>query len=165
MERETGIEPATNSLEGCDSTIELLPRCSMSQMDTCEDFIHSSNGFMYPGNLTGRLLPVRRRLCGKRRWSRGWCGCGSQGPLTRMRLAALDQSRNVYREWTPFVFPQMHRTHFDGDMIVARDALRPEHSVVLRIADRFPCLVILRPAHPRHQNRHEQQPPICSAHH
>ena len=28
MERETGIEPATNSLEGCDSTIELLPRAS-----------------------------------------------------------------------------------------------------------------------------------------
>ena len=26
LERETGIEPATNSLEGCDSTIELLPR-------------------------------------------------------------------------------------------------------------------------------------------
>ena len=25
VERETGIEPATNSLEGCDSTIELLP--------------------------------------------------------------------------------------------------------------------------------------------
>src|SRR5688500_1333413 len=25
MERETGIEPATNNLEGCDSTIELLP--------------------------------------------------------------------------------------------------------------------------------------------
>ena len=25
MERETGIEPANNSLEGCDSTIELLP--------------------------------------------------------------------------------------------------------------------------------------------
>ena len=25
LERETGIEPATNSLEGCDSTIELLP--------------------------------------------------------------------------------------------------------------------------------------------
>ena len=27
MERETGFEPATNSLEGCDSTPELLPRC------------------------------------------------------------------------------------------------------------------------------------------
>ncbi len=25
MERETGLEPATNSLEGCDSTTELLP--------------------------------------------------------------------------------------------------------------------------------------------
>ena len=26
MERETGIEPATNRLEICDSTIELLPQ-------------------------------------------------------------------------------------------------------------------------------------------
>jgi hypothetical protein len=26
MERETGFEPATNSLEGCDSTPELLPQ-------------------------------------------------------------------------------------------------------------------------------------------
>ena len=34
LERETGIEPATNSLEGCDSTTELLPptfRISKSQ--------------------------------------------------------------------------------------------------------------------------------------
>ena len=30
MERETGIEPATNSLEGCDSTTELLPQLSVS---------------------------------------------------------------------------------------------------------------------------------------
>jgi hypothetical protein len=30
MERETGIEPATNSLEGCDSTTELLPQNSFS---------------------------------------------------------------------------------------------------------------------------------------
>ena len=29
LERETGIEPATNSLEGCDSTIELLPPCGL----------------------------------------------------------------------------------------------------------------------------------------
>ena len=29
MERETGIEPATNSLEGCDSTTELLPPTSL----------------------------------------------------------------------------------------------------------------------------------------
>ena len=31
MERETGFEPATNSLEGCDSTPELLPRVLSSQ--------------------------------------------------------------------------------------------------------------------------------------
>ncbi len=30
MERETGIEPATNSLEGCDSTTELLPHWQLS---------------------------------------------------------------------------------------------------------------------------------------
>src|SRR5436190_19466010 len=27
MERGTGIEPATNSVEGCDSTVELPPPC------------------------------------------------------------------------------------------------------------------------------------------
>src|SRR5436190_19802523 len=37
LERETGIEPATNSLEGCDSTTELLPpsrlaRCARSAL-------------------------------------------------------------------------------------------------------------------------------------
>ena len=32
LERETGIEPATNSLEGCDSTIELLPLAVSSAM-------------------------------------------------------------------------------------------------------------------------------------
>ena len=30
MERETRIELATNSLEGCDSTIELLPRSGLT---------------------------------------------------------------------------------------------------------------------------------------
>jgi hypothetical protein len=32
MERETGIEPATNSLEGCDSTTELLPPVNRYQL-------------------------------------------------------------------------------------------------------------------------------------
>src|SRR5271157_228390 len=32
LERETGIEPATNSLEGCDSTTELLPLKTSSQL-------------------------------------------------------------------------------------------------------------------------------------
>ena len=30
VERETGIEPATNRLEACDSTTELLPLDSLS---------------------------------------------------------------------------------------------------------------------------------------
>jgi hypothetical protein len=35
LERETGIEPATNSLEGCDSTTELLPQnsCSLASLE------------------------------------------------------------------------------------------------------------------------------------
>ena len=32
LERETGIEPATNSLEGCDSTTELLPPLNQRQL-------------------------------------------------------------------------------------------------------------------------------------
>jgi hypothetical protein len=32
LERETGIEPATNSLEGCDSTTELLPLKTSHQL-------------------------------------------------------------------------------------------------------------------------------------
>jgi hypothetical protein len=35
LERETGIEPATNSLEGCDSTTELLPpSCHLLRLGT-----------------------------------------------------------------------------------------------------------------------------------
>ena len=40
MERETGIEPATNSLEGCDSTTELLP----PRLASCESFVFIIGG-------------------------------------------------------------------------------------------------------------------------
>ena len=46
MERETGIEPATNSLEGCDSTIELLP---LNLMTPC--------GHILPPPYSRRKLP------------------------------------------------------------------------------------------------------------
>jgi hypothetical protein len=36
LERETGIEPATNSLEGCDSTTELLPHLLTAAMLSAE---------------------------------------------------------------------------------------------------------------------------------
>ena len=41
LERETGIEPATNSLEGCDSTIELLPP------EPCHHGAHASDAPYY----------------------------------------------------------------------------------------------------------------------
>jgi hypothetical protein len=66
MERETGIEPATNSLEGCDSTTELLPPsrrltslpaasasalsrfCGTSRRGRPAYLPHSSNPSLYP---------------------------------------------------------------------------------------------------------------------
>src|SRR5579863_6866211 len=36
LERETGIEPATNSLEGCDSTTELLPPVNRLSAFSCQ---------------------------------------------------------------------------------------------------------------------------------
>ena len=36
LERETGIEPATNSLEGCDSTTELLPPSKQLSALSCQ---------------------------------------------------------------------------------------------------------------------------------
>ena len=35
LERETGLEPATNSLEGCDSTIELPPLVRLQRSNFC----------------------------------------------------------------------------------------------------------------------------------
>src|SRR5262245_9791708 len=43
MERETGIEPATNSLEGCDSTTELLPH--ISQLGAAHSALRSRLSF------------------------------------------------------------------------------------------------------------------------
>ena len=41
LERETGIEPATNSLEGCDSTTELLPPYTLAQLDPLDPSLRS----------------------------------------------------------------------------------------------------------------------------
>jgi hypothetical protein len=45
MERETGIEPATNSLEGCDSTTELLPP---SRLAPCAHTRHYGEQARFP---------------------------------------------------------------------------------------------------------------------
>jgi len=132
--------------------------CSMTRIDAYEDFIHSSNGVMYLRNLTRRWLRVRRRLDRERRRCRRSCGCGGHCALAVARLGAFDQIGNVYREETPLVFPQSHRTHFNRNVIVPRGVLRPEHSVILCIAGGFLCLVILRPARNPDHNWREHQP-------
>src|SRR5581483_9951139 len=63
LERETGIEPATNSLEGCDSTTELLPHisCQLSavsyQLATSDELLASSDHVFQP---TKTLEPMTR---------------------------------------------------------------------------------------------------------
>ena len=44
LERETGIEPATNSLEGCDSTTELLPRSGAQSYSSATIFRNEKPG-------------------------------------------------------------------------------------------------------------------------
>jgi hypothetical protein len=47
MERETGFEPATNSLEGCDSTPELLPHQTLRRPRSEEGMVEAG-GFEPP---------------------------------------------------------------------------------------------------------------------
>ena len=69
LERETGIEPATNSLEGCDSTTELLPQklelmmglepmtsplpreCSTTELHQLFFFVRTFLSYREPGRL------------------------------------------------------------------------------------------------------------------
>jgi hypothetical protein len=66
LERETGIEPATNSLEGCDSTTELLPptrlTCSLSSAASGRPAAYVSRWLAALG-----LPAVARSLSGERR--------------------------------------------------------------------------------------------------
>ena len=56
MERETGIEPATNSLEGCDSTTELLPP------STTDSLLLSAFAGLQPGSRSEGRLVAREGL-------------------------------------------------------------------------------------------------------
>jgi hypothetical protein len=68
MERETGIEPATNSLEGCDSTIELLPhpifdcRFSIAGLNSGYSSVHAQR--MLRGSLNRQSSIVNRKSPG-----------------------------------------------------------------------------------------------------
>ena len=58
LERETGIEPATNSLEGCDSTTELLPPPRTLPLQ--------STGTPADASTSYQFNPLRTRVCRRR---------------------------------------------------------------------------------------------------
>ena len=67
LERETGIEPATNSLEGCDSTTELLPLKTSSQLSAVSSQLNLSgqsrvNISTPDGTAKSRALPEPSNL-------------------------------------------------------------------------------------------------------
>src|ERR1700752_3694687 len=61
LERETGIEPATNSLEGCDSTTELLPLNCRSLANCARDFGCGLPLRSRPQNASSYSRPETRR--------------------------------------------------------------------------------------------------------
>ena len=62
MERETGIEPATNSLEGCDSTTELLPQSKSAMPSALPRFALVARGGFEPPKPLGRQIYSLLRL-------------------------------------------------------------------------------------------------------
>src|SRR5438309_1568963 len=98
LERETGIEPATNSLEGCDSTIELLPRSRLSANLNCIASIIARRSFLLKnfaetGDCAPRIERVRvnnvacRKIslllaCQRWYWRLGYLA--AWGPLKRL---------------------------------------------------------------------------------
>src|SRR5580698_10247002 len=69
MERETGIGPATNSLEGCDSTTELLPQ---------------RNPLYQDGRRPAKLCRVPEIATGQNGSRTSKCGCGTSPKAERM---------------------------------------------------------------------------------
>jgi hypothetical protein len=63
MERETGIEPATNSLEGCDSTTELLPHVFV--FNEVGSFVMQPYGLNLAQLAAGRSAPQSRSRTGE----------------------------------------------------------------------------------------------------
>ena len=58
MERETGIEPATNSLEGCDSTTELLPPSPASAPTSLNASARQAHFGLSPARRRSRRRPI-----------------------------------------------------------------------------------------------------------
>ena len=93
MERETGIEPATNSLEGCDSTIELLPPSRLAPLSHRSPLRRAG-----PSRGSHRYHPARRLR--------------RAGPLSR--LAPLSPCLPLRRASPPSFSDRISRTFPDA---------------------------------------------------
>jgi hypothetical protein len=91
LERETGIEPATNSLEGCDSTTELLPptRSPLRPLAATADKPADFN----PSSLLAKASATRQPAV--RLWAeRSFCWLASRSPPPlRRRPAQLRRAK------------------------------------------------------------------------
>ena len=94
LERETGIEPATNSLEGCDSTTELLPHphCRLP----IDDFRLQEQHHAIPEPLAARPRLAQSSIINRQSTIIWWTGEGSnlrrpQGSAD-LQSAAFDRS-------------------------------------------------------------------------
>ena len=94
LERETGIEPATNSLEGCDSTTELLPparvapdaHSALRRVDPQRRAVNITEPSTRPFAPTSNRWPANRSSSGSA--SEGWWG-GEGSNLRSPKAAGL----------------------------------------------------------------------------
>ena len=100
LERETGIEPATNSLEGCDSTTELLPPF---------DWLRSLRASLRALYFRYRLNAAARQRGGQKQIQEGRVRTSvarRRQVYSLLRLTALPPPRYVFqfvRVWSPCV--------------------------------------------------------------
>ena len=139
MERETGIEPATNSLEGCDSTTELLPpsRRSLRFPPHCPiTFLPSRATSRAPPIFTSRRSNLHTRAAAQRK-------VGGEGRVrtsvarrrqvySLLRLTALPPPRNTSRAASGHdCFGSQHLYPLRPWAV----ALKPAHVIGVRVSD------------------------------
>ena len=107
LERETGIEPATNSLEGCDSTTELLPPSRLTRSRRVAPATRSAAVAL--AELARAGSPVRRSLARRERRMVAREGLEPSKPLGRQIYSLLRLTASLPRQlaclcvWNPCV--------------------------------------------------------------
>jgi hypothetical protein len=93
MERETGIEPATNSLEGCDSTTELLPPTRLGRFASLTATAGTPAASLQPTRYFRNLLTGALNLHARKEGWWGGEGSNLRSPKAAgLQPAAIDRS-------------------------------------------------------------------------